>query len=408
MIFLIIVYDDICIVYNIRGYFQNLEIEVILMSNKYEEMIREEWEKFSSEQKLLPNIMLLGATGCGKSSLINTIFKKDNLAEVNDVYRGTEGFKTYYGKDYDIGVNLIDSRGYEMEDGSGESFLNYQKSIQNKMEENRSKKPLEKIHIIWYCISIASERIQPYDIEILKMLQKQTDVNNKIAVILTKCDEDYEDRRTFKCFKNIIHNDVSHSISIFGVSIYPELPLELEEMMNWSADKIDNADLKEAFIASQVISLDAKRKIASERIFGYAAAAAGAAGFNPFPVSDAAILTPLQITMSTHIIKIYGMENYASISEAVIGNIFISNLGKSLAGGLLKLIPVIGTITGGIINAGVASLITSALGFAISEICYDSCKKILNGEYVDMSSIFDIGSIQKYFEQYINKHKDDK
>ena len=179
-------------------------------------------------------------------------------------------------------------------------------------------------------------------------------------------------------------------------------------MMNWSADKIDNADLKEAFIASQVISLDAKRKIAIDKIGGYVAAAAGVAGFNPFPVSDAAILTPLQITMSTHIIKIYGMENYASISEAVIGNILISNLGKSLAGGLLKLIPVIGTITGGIINAGVASLITSALGFAISEICYDSCKKILNGEYVDMSSIFDIGSIQEYFEQYINNRKDDK
>lgn len=378
------------------------------MSNKYEEMIRKEWEKFSLEEKLLPNIMLLGATGCGKSSLINTIFKKNNLAEVNDISRGTEGFKTYYGKDYDIGVNLIDSRGYEMEDGSGESFSNYQKSIQNKMEENRSKKPLEKIHIIWYCISISSERIQAYDIEILKMLQKQTDINNKIAVILTKCDEDYEDRRTFKCFKNIIHNDVSHSIPIFGVSIYSELPLELEEMMNWSADKIDNADLKEAFITSQVINLDAKRKIAIERIAIYATTAAGFAGLNPLPVSDAAILTPLQVTMSTHIIKIYGMENYASISKAVIGNVLISNLGKSLVGGLLKLIPGIGTIAGGMINAGVASLITSALGFAISEICYDSCKKILNGEYVDMSSIFDIDSIQGYTKQYINNHKNDK
>jgi len=382
-------------------------MEMILMSNKYEEMIRKEWEKFSLEEKLLPNIMLLGATGCGKSSLINTIFKKDNLAEVNDVYRGTEGFKTYYGKDYDIGANLIDSRGYEMEDGSGESFSNYQKSIQDKMEENSSKKPLEKIHIIWYCISIASERIQPYDIEVLEMLQKQIDVNNRVAVILTKCDEDDEDRCTFKCFENIIHDNVSHSIPIFGVSIYSELPLELEEMMNWSANKIDNADLKEAFIASQVISLDAKRKIAIDKIVGYAALAA-TAGLNPFPVSDAAILTPLQVTMSTHIIKIYGMENYASISKAVIGNIIISNLGKSLAGGLLKLVPVIGTIAGGIINAGVASLITSALGFAISEICYDSCKKILNGEYVDMSSIFDIGSIQEYFEQYINNHEDDK
>ena len=105
------------------------------MANRYEEMIQNEWEKFSDKNKMLPNIMLLGATGCGKSSLINLVFQK-RLAPVNDNSRGTEGFETYWGKDHDMGVNLIDSRGYEMENGKGESFLEYSKSIRKKLKEN--------------------------------------------------------------------------------------------------------------------------------------------------------------------------------------------------------------------------------------------------------------------------------
>lgn len=37
-----------------------------MADNKYEDMIREEWEK-ANANKLFPNIMLLGETGCGKT-----------------------------------------------------------------------------------------------------------------------------------------------------------------------------------------------------------------------------------------------------------------------------------------------------------------------------------------------------
>lgn len=373
------------------------------MANTYEETIRSEWEKFSGEKRLLPNIMLLGATGCGKSSLINLIFNKE-LAPVNDASRGTDGFETYWGREHDMGVNLIDSRGYEMEDGSGESFSCYHDSIKRKMEENRQKAPLEKIHIVWFCISVAGGRVQDYDTQILKLLYRDQDLRSRVAVVLTKCDEDDENGSTAKLFKQIIGNDVGTALPIFEVSTDPNLTLDLEKLMTWAANQLDDTDLKEAFIASQMISLKAKREAATARIGFYALTAAGI-GASPIPVSDAALLTPLQITMSTNIIHIYGMENISSISKALIGNIVISNLGKAFAGGLLKLIPGIGTFVGGMINAGVASLITSALGFAISEICYDSCKKIARGEYVDMTSMFDAETIQEYVQKYMKEHK---
>lgn len=373
------------------------------MANRYEETIREEWEKFSNEQNR-PNIMLLGATNCGKSSFINLVFGKE-LAVVNDVSRGTTGFETYWGRDHGIGVNLIDSRGYEMEDGSGESFSSYYDAIKNKMKESRENDPMEKIHIIWFCISVAAERIQDYDIQILKLLHDEPELRNHVAILLTKCDEDNEDGRQAKIFKKILTSDVGGDMPVFEVSTDPDLKLDLEKLMIWSANRLDNTDMKEAFIASQMISLKARREAASGRIGFYALAAAGI-GASPIPVSDAALLTPLQITMATNIIHIYGMENFASISKALIGDIVISNLGKAFAGGLLKLIPGVGTIIGGTINAGVASLITSALGFAISEICYDNCKKIAKGEYVDMSSMFDAETIQTYVQEYMQKNKE--
>lgn len=46
------------------------------MMNKFEENMNAAWEKYQSEKKneLYPNIMLLGISGAGKSSLINAIF----------------------------------------------------------------------------------------------------------------------------------------------------------------------------------------------------------------------------------------------------------------------------------------------------------------------------------------------
>ena len=372
------------------------------MENRYEQILRKDWEKFNKENQLLPNILLLGATGCGKSSLINTIFHKQ-VAAVNDVSRGTEDFQTYRGKDYDIGVNLIDSRGYEMEDGKGESFTKYAASVDTLIKENRQKKPLEQIHIVWYCISILGS-VQEYDRQVLMKLLNEPNLRNRIGVVLTKCDEDDSEGSEAKIFKNIIKEDFGFSLPIFEVSTDLTLDLDVENLIEWSASQIDDKDMREAFVASQIVNLKKKRETAAKEIAGFSAAAA-AIGAVPIPFSDAALLVPLQLTMSTAIIHSYGMESFANISKSVIGNIVISNLGKSFAGGLLKLVPGIGTLAGGAINAGVAALITSALGFAISEICYNSCKKIAQGENVDFANLFDLDSIKALTNQFIKTHK---
>lgn len=278
---------------------------------------------------------------------------------------------------------------------------------QERNREEQKSDPLRKIHIIWFCISVAAHRVQEYDTSILEMLYKESELRNRIAVVLTKCDQDDENGSTAKAMKKVIEEVVGRGVPTFEVSTDSKLELDIDRLMTWSADQLDDEDMKEAFVGSQMRNLEEKRKTARTRVAAYAAGAAAIAA-NPIPlgIADAALLTPEQVVMSTHIIRIYGMENLASISTAVIGNIVISNFGKALAGGLLKMIPGLGTWVGGLINAAVASLITTALGWAISEICYDCCKRMAKGEKVDFDLAFSADSIKSLVEEYMRTHKD--
>ena len=119
-------------------------------------------------------------------------------------------------------------------------------------------------------------------------------------------------------------------------------------------------------------------------------------GAAPIPFADAAVLVPGQLAMIAHITSIYNMDNINTISKGVVSNIIITQLGKSLASQLIKFIPL-----GSIVNAGVASSITYALGYSISEICYRMSEKILKGEQVDISSMFSYEEIEKLFKQFM-------
>lgn len=109
------------------------------MMNKFEENMNAAWEKYQSEKKneLYPNIMLLGISGAGKSSLINAIFKRD-LAKVSNVKPETKGYgKIYYGKQYGLSVNLIDTAGYEMNQGN-DYYESVKPILENGIENEHS------------------------------------------------------------------------------------------------------------------------------------------------------------------------------------------------------------------------------------------------------------------------------
>lgn len=373
------------------------------MANQYEDRVKREWEKLVNETHY-PNIMLLGVTGCGKSSLINTIFKNDKLARVSNTSRGTESFDCYYGKDFGLSINLIDSKGYEMSNGE-DTFEAYLESVIEWINSNKNKMST-RVHLVWFCISVAGERIQDYDIKMLNELNKIPELKGKVAVAFTKCDQDDEDGSTANKFRGILRDKAFSGLHAFEVSNDPTLPLEIEELVNWSINALADTDLglRDAFISSQMIDLDSKRKKAAGTVAGFAAGAA-AIGATPLPFADAALLVPDQMAMVVAVVHIYGLDSFAGVSKAVIGDVLVTTIGRSLATGLIKLIPIVGPIVGSVVNAGVAATITCALGFAISEICYNSCKEILNGGDIDFTKVFNKEDIQDLMKSFMAKNK---
>lgn len=361
--------------------------------NDFKQLVQKEWEDFAKKEHY-PNIMLLGQTGCGKSTLINTVFGK-NVAYVSETGRGTDGFKVYHGEDIGRTVNLIDSRGYEM--GSEDSLKKYISDLQNWLKEHRSTS--DTVHLIWYCVQCVNSRFQEYDERVIESLFSEPTLCDKVAIIVTKCDQDDDNRTDAKAIRDAVLEDLTKPIEVFEVSNDAAFRSELEELIEWSSKHIDNEDIRRMFIASQMVSLNAKKKKAAS-IIACSITAAAATGAIPIPGPDAPILTAEQVAMSAAIISCYGLNMAKGVVTSLVGDVLVSNLGKILVGSLLKLIPGVGSA----INAFVAAIITGALGFAISEICYNSCKQIANGEQISLIDELDIKSIKNIMTSFLKQN----
>jgi len=372
----------------------NLVIPVEGLAEKFEQQFTE-----LKNEIINPNILILGQTGVGKSSLINTIFGK-NIAAVSNTKAQTQGFHKYTDKD--VPVNIIDSEGYELEKSA-----EFQKMIEEYLNVNFDDLS-KQIHLAWYCISISSARVLPYDIDNLKFL---ADKNIPTCVVFTQCDNDTPEGSTAKSLTQVINDSFGGSIKCFQVSNDEEINKELtiDELIEWSRNNLSEENLRLGFAVAQKKNLEIKQQSAEPRIKYYAATAA-AIGATPIPVSDAILLTTLQVKMCADIFGIYGLDNnISSTVKNVISSQVVSLLGKTLAGSLIKLIPGAGSAVGAVINASVASSITYSMGYAISRLTKQCIESRITGKFMEsLPVIFNQENLNKLIDEFNSKNKECK
>ncbi|MDR1315991.1 MAG: DUF697 domain-containing protein [Spirochaetales bacterium] len=335
------------------------------------ESVNQEVEKVLQAQKV-PNILICGQTGVGKSSVVNYLFNESVAVSGDNGEPCTRGITLFRNNT----VNIYDSEGYEI---GGERQKYYEQLIfDDFLAKRKGTTDADAVHLVWYAISGAAKKFTELDIKLIKRIKAD---GFHACVLLTKIDELNEEQ--LNDMMAALQKDLPGA-DVFRLSINARQDEGLAQFCDW--DKLTDwsynhlaGTLKERFVMALRGRLDLKHKQATGIVAG-ATTAAATVGAIPIPFSDAALLVPVQTGMIMGIAGIYGIHIGKAAISSVAAGTGISALGKSVAGGLMKLIPGIGTVAGAIVNASVAGTITGALGGAFSELCYKQCKDSLDGK----------------------------
>lgn len=363
-----------------------------------EEMLNKTKEEI---EKMHPvNVMLIGKTGVGKSTLVNNIFR-ERLAATGIGKPITKHLRRIAKEG--IPIVLYDTRGLELSEAVQSEV---RQEIFQAIEKNKRKGKTEEIHVAYYCINANSSRIEESEIYFINELAQ------KLPVIIVLTQSIGQPAEAFKQYIEDLNLHVAaiHTIMAEPFPTSDELTIPrkgLQELIATTFEVIPQEAL-EAFNNAQQVDIARKVRAARRWATRYIATTFGI-GFTPIPFSDATILVPMQITMMAHITAIFGISmdraSIASILGAVGGTSGATYLGRYIVSNLIKLIPGAGTVAGGVISGGTAAVVTTALAMSYIEVLAFIAKGEVEGKYPDLQRIGDL--MREQLQERLRLGKDD-
>lgn len=312
------------------------------------------------------NIMVMGKTGAGKSTLINNVFSR-NLAQTGVGKPVTQSIRKYEIEDFPLAI--YDTPGLEL--GGENSIEELLKEAKEVLSKGAMRGISETIHCIWYCVSTPSHRFEEAEVEFIKKFLDEANVFCvPVIIVLT---QSYS-KKDAKALLSEIEKENLGVVQIVPV-LAADVDIDDEFVvkaygMDTLIDIVNNVipeALRNTLAAVQKANLKMKKRKANA-IVAASAAAAAATGAIPIPFTDAAVLVPEQIGMIASITAVFGIPvekaTVTALLSATIGTVGTTVMGKTVVSGLLKMIPGVGTVAGGVISASVAAALTAALGEA--------------------------------------------
>lgn len=379
-------------------------LDVSEMADQVLKAIKKEYQSLKTL-----NVMVLGKTGVGKSTLINQMFN-ENLVDTGVGKPVTKKIRKIAKNDFPLAI--YDTPGLELK---GENSVNnLQAEIVEEIQKGIKTGDIgEMIHCLWYCIATPSHRLEEGEVQFLKHLgDKLKEFDLPLIVVLT---QSYSKNDAKALMEEIAKENlpIAKIIPVLAQDFviddeYVKKAYGLEQLAEIMNDVVPEG-VKKTFIAVQKANLKLKKRRARSVVTSSALAAA-ATGAIPIPFSDAAILVPEQVAMLGGITAVFGIPiekaSLVAIISATVGTLGTTTAGRSIFANVIKFIPGAGSIVGGAISGSTAAALTAALGEAYIVLMV----KIYQGElhFSDLTTEKGKAELQDIFKNMLKVKRDSK
>nr|XP_033816514.1 septin-9 isoform X2 [Geotrypetes seraphini] len=232
--------------------------------------ILEQMRRKAMKQGFELNIMVVGQSGLGKSTLINTLFKskvsrksvqptsEERIPKTIEIKSITHDIEE---KGVRMKLTVIDTPGFGDHINNENcwqpimKFINdqYEKYLQEEININRKKRiPDSRVHCCIYFIPATGHALRPLDIEFMRRLSKVVN----IVPVIAKADTLTLDERDY--FKQRIRADLLSN----GIDVYPQ-----KEFDEDADDQLVNEKIRE-MIPFAVVGSDQEYQVNGRRILG--------------------------------------------------------------------------------------------------------------------------------------------
>ncbi|GAA7777096.1 hypothetical protein JP0174_04350 [Helicobacter pylori] len=180
-----------------------------------------------------------------------------------------------------------------------------------------------------------------------------------------------------------------------------EVPIEgLKELVDETKKCLIDAkkNKQNHFLLIQKANIQARKQAMIDESKTIIHVVSGAAGLTPIPFSDVLAIAPIQAGMIYKMNDAFGVKMKDSIATSLITGLLgvtaVAQVGRTLVNGLLKFIPVVGSVAG----SATAAVITEGIGFAYLK-ALEACFNDETGE-VELPAMDTIKSLFK--ESYLS------